>query len=223
MAIADLARELRLTTSSVLHSIREAVEDGTIIRQDGHYSLSNTGHIKAMLIDGMERSLAVLEEHAAFWQGHDMSGIPETLQARIGELQGGNVVIDGPADLLKSQANFVAAVVEAREIWGVSPIIAPGYAEMILELLDRGAKVHLILTREVVSKIDPYKLADCRAMPNFDLKIIDSCKVAFTVADDCLFLGLFKPNGKYDTDSDLVCCGPTAARWGRDLWQFYNK
>jgi len=224
MNISELSLQLKLTPSSILHSIKEIVEDGTIEKHGGRYSLSSTGKIKAALIDSMEQSLAVLEANKSFWQGHDVSGIPDTLLVRVGELRGCTCIEDDEEIVMKSLAYAIEQTSKARQVWGISPVIAPGHQEMIMGLLANGSEVNLILTKSIIRGIDPTILAGLLALPNFHLwEIEDGARLTLTVADDMLSLGLYLPGGAYDTNHDLVCQGEEAAGWGRDLFEHYKK
>jgi len=57
----------------------------------------------------------------------------------------------------------------------------------------------------------------------FKLYIIsDDLKVAFTVTDRFLSLGLYRLDGTYDAGNDLICIGKDAIAWGFDLFEYYK-
>ena len=216
----QLAKELSAGSTTINHACKRLLDEGCLLHEHrGDYRLSEVGLIEADLI----ASRVVLREQAEFWQSHDLSGIPRHLLTSLGSLQGARVVKDGDGDLLKSQDEFIQAVSGAKVIYGVSPMIAPGYPDMIAGLVAGGADVHLVLTKEVMGQIDPAKVGPLCECMNFHLHIASSARVAFTVADDCLFLGLFKQDGKYDMDSDLVCQGERAREWGIELFNYYMR
>jgi predicted transcriptional regulator len=200
------------------------IGEGSVERCPDGFRLTNTGHIKAALLTELINGLTALDDGADFWQSHDLSGIPSELQLHIGQLARGAVIRDTPDNPLRSQSAFIAAVARAKEIRGISPITAPGYQEMILAALKRGAKVSLILTRSVISKIDPDALRAALAYENFQLYgIEDGVKVAFTVTDKLVSLALFRPDGSYDPQQDLICEGPEPVKWGKELFEHYLK
>lgn len=218
----DLAQAVEASITSVLHSTKAMIAEGTIERCPDGFRPTNTGHIKVALLSELINGLAALDEGKDFWLSHDLSGIPAELQLRIGQLAGGKVVRDEPAAPLQSQAAFIEAVSQAKEIRGISPIIAPGYPEMILAALSRGAKVTLILTKSIISKIDPDALQAAFACDNFRLyEIDDGVKVAFTVTGELVSIALFNLDGSYDPQQDLICEGPEAVNWGRELFEHY--
>lgn len=218
--VGELVKELSTGSTTINHACKRLLDEGCLSHEHrGDYKLSAVGQIESDLI----ASRMVLREQAEFWQSHDLSGIPRHLLTSLGSLQGAQVVKDGDGDLLKSQDEFIQAVSGAKVIYGVSPMIAPGYPDMIAGLVAGGADVHLVLTKEVMGQIDPAKVGPLCECMNFHLHIASSARVAFTVADDCLFLGLYRLDGKYDLDSDLVCRGGRAREWGMELFNCYMR
>jgi predicted transcriptional regulator len=220
----DLASHLGASVTTILHALKTLSDDGTVQRCSGGYELTHVGQLKSLLLKEMIDGLAALSENEKFWQSHDISGIPVHLQARLGKLAGGICIEDEPNNLLKSQAVFIENVSKAKKIWGVSPIIAPGYSDMVTSLIDGGATVSLVLTTSIICIVGRRVIQDWLAMENFHLfEIPDGIKVAFTVTDDALFLGLYNLDGTYDALKDLVCNGQDAVYWGKELFEFYLK
>jgi predicted transcriptional regulator len=91
---------------------------------------------------------------------------------------------------------FLAELNKSREIYGVSPIIIPGYSETIASAVMRGARVHLILTDAILKIVVAQHqelLRDLLKLENFHLYCINNgIKVAFTVTDCVLDFGLFQ-------------------------------
>jgi predicted transcriptional regulator len=108
---------------------------------------------------------------------------------------------------------------KAKTVFGVSPIIAPGYVEMVSHLLDQGSSVSFILTDAIIDKIGGAQLARWAAK-GLKLYRIADAKVAFTVADDHFFMGLYNHDSTFDTVNDLVCNG-NGASWGMDLFRYH--
>ncbi len=223
-SLADLSRELGTHSTTISHAIEEAVSDGTIEHVGRKYRLSNVGQVKAMLLSDMVTALDVLEQTKEFWQSHYLGGIPSNLLAKIGMLSGATCIRDAPDAPLDSQKAFIESVMRAKEMRGVSGIIAPGYQEMILSILEKGAKVSLILTRGVIAKIEPDALKAAMAYENFTLHEIPSgVKVAFTVTNELVSLALYHMDGSYDPQQDLICEGEKAVEWGMELFEYYLK
>ncbi|MCK9568717.1 DUF1724 domain-containing protein [Candidatus Pacearchaeota archaeon] len=221
MPIRPLSGVVGASTSTVAHSIAAMREE--IAKEGTTYHLTNLGMIRAEALNRLLSCLIALDENAAFWQSHDISGIPAGLLADIGLLSGGQCVQDN-GFVMKSLDGFLRETSKAKHMWAVSPVIAPGHAELIAGLVEAGAEVHLILTSEIMALLDQEQLKSLLAASNFHLYQIDQeVKTAFTVADDILSLGLYLLSGKYDTNQDLVCRGAGAVEWGMRLFNHYKN
>ena len=224
--VRSLETELGTRASTILHTVKDMIEENVVAKTPQGYALTNVGRIQALLLAELMNTITVLDEHQDFWLTHDISGIPVDLQMKIGMLDQSDVVVGDSIALLKAQEYFMNKVLESRKIWGVSPIIIPGYAEAMAIPIQKGAQVDLILTDTILKIV----LKDYRDLmkvlmerDNFRLyRIKDDIKVAFTVTDADLYMGLFRLDGTYDIGQDLYCVGDGAVAWGLDLFKYYR-
>lgn len=227
MTAGELEKEMGIRASTILHSVKEMTDADLVARGARGYVLTSVGRIQALLLDILVNTILTLDEHHDFWMTHDMSGIPPDLQGRIGMLAHSKVMRSDPADLLKSHEHFVSALTRSKEIYGVSPIIAPGHAEAISFAVKKGAHVELILTDAILKIVLKENRAVMKALiefDNFELFRSDrEIKVAFTVIDSLLSLGLCRHDGVYDLVSDLICEGDSAREWGMELFRHYRN
>lgn len=222
---AELEDEIGIRTSTILHSIKDMMELNLIGKSGQGYFLTNIGKIQAKLLDDLISAMVILDQYKDFWLTHDISGIPENLLLRIGVLSQSRILSADPAALLKVYENFISELLKSENIYGVSPIVLPEYANAIAAAVNNGAKVELILTENVMKIIlmDHYIiLKNLLEHKEFKLyKINEEVKVAFTVTDSLISLGLFGLDGVYDMVTDLICTGQKAREWGMELFNYY--
>ncbi len=225
MDSGDLEKMTGTRASTILHTIKDLVEEKLVVKGRRGYTLTNIGRIQATLLDDLVGAIVALDQHKDFWLIHDLSGIPSELQKSIGMLAQSDVVIGDPAAILRAQEYFMESVRNSKEVRGVSPIIIPGYAEAIIDTVKNGAQVDLVLTDSTLSIVlreSKKALKDLIKRDNFRLyRIGDGIKVAFTVTDAHLYLGLYMLDGSYDLGRDLFCTGKGATEWGNALFDFY--
>jgi len=125
MSAAQLDEEMGIRASTILHSMREMIESGLVVKAGQIYSLSNIGRIEARMIDDLVGAVVILEKHKDFWLAHDISGIPEDLLVKIGMLGQSQIISADPVALLKVYQTFVEEIRNSKEVYGVSPIIFP--------------------------------------------------------------------------------------------------
>jgi predicted transcriptional regulator len=162
-----------------------------------------------------------------FWLSHEIGGIPIELQKDIGVLMHSEIIASDQANILRCHEHFLETLKQANEIYGVSPIIAPGYSEAIRQAVERGVDVELVLTEEVLgiaSQMNPDLGSTLHNSDNFKLyRLKDQVTVAFTVTDSMLSLGFYRFDGCYDIERDLIGTSDEARVWGMRLFEYYRQ
>jgi predicted transcriptional regulator len=226
MSGGDLEKEMDIRASTILHSMKEMIEDDLAKRTPGGYSLTNIGRIQALLLDELVSAIVALDQRKGFWLSHDISSIPNDLLSKIGMISRSQIMEADPAALLKIAEHAIAEMVKAKEIYGLSPIIIPGFSEALVKAVKNGANVNLILTDSIIKEVTKNyysAIKDLLSQDNFKLYLLsDEVKIAFTVIDSLLSLGLYRADGGYDLN-DLICVGALAKSWGLELFEYYKK
>jgi predicted transcriptional regulator len=227
MTGSDLEEKMNIRLSTILHSMREMIDEGLVTKTAHGYGLTNIGKIQALLLDELVSAIAILEKYKGYWLTHDLSGIPTDLLAKIGLLSRSEMISGDHITLLRALDNFIAELKKSKDIRGVSPIIVPQYPEAIATAVMNGANVHLILTKNILDiVIKEYHDLLKDILPHKNLKLFyieEDVNVAFTVLDDVVSLGLFRLDGEYDLGSDIFCYGSKAVIWGSDLFEYYRN
>ncbi len=221
--IQELVGAIGKRNTAIHQEIKPLLTDGIIGKAGRTYHLTALGRAKAMLQRNMVDFSQVEDAYREFWKSHDLSGIPDTLLCRLGDLVGSELIRDCPDAPINQQEAFIEILTRAKEIRGISGIIEPGYAEAILAALEGGAHVELILSEWVIGQIEPEMLRKAQSYENFHLYQLEGLKVAFTVTDELISLALYDLAGVYDPWQDLICEGERAVTWGRELWDGYKE
>ncbi len=224
---SELTRDFDSRTSTILHSIKDLIENNLVDKTTRGYALTNMGRIQALILDELVGTIITLNKYSEFWLSHDMSGIPVELQKKIFMLGQSEVLRDSPETPLKSFEYFVQELSTSREIYGISPYTVTGYSDAIANPVHNGAKVEIILTDPVMNVIiSEHKdiLKELMLHENFKLYRIDrDVRVAFTVTESFLNLGLNRIDGSFDISGDLIAKGKSAVEWGLMLFNYYRN
>ena len=231
-SLAGLRTRIDARDTSVLHAIKE-LESKKLVRKDTvthSYSVTSIGFMYAVMLGQVHRATDALSQMEDFWLQHDVSGIPEHLLIGISSLQDATVVRTAPSDLDAIHTKYLELLRSSRRVDGVSPIFHPDFAKTTADILSQGADIRLIVTKEVLDKIkEEVRLRDLaryarRIMINRDLevRVRDSLKIALTVTESFLSLGLFAVDGTYDYSADLMSSHPQALEWGKRLFEHYH-
>jgi predicted transcriptional regulator len=227
MTSGELERDMCIRGSTILHAMRELIDEDLANKTRHGYSLTNIGKIQALLVDELVSTIVLLDQHKDFWLTHDISGIPLELLTKMGMLSQSEILKGDLAAILKTQEYWANEVIKSKVIVGVSPIIIPEYPIVITKAVENGATVNLVLTKpilEIVKRDYLGFLTPLLENKNFQLYSIDrDVRMAFTVTDNYLSLGLFRIDGNYDVGSDLNCFGEKARIWGMELFEYYRE
>jgi len=226
-SLRELRDCLKISSTTALHGLRE-LEKSKLVFQDKNrnYLLTNIGSIMAVKLLDFCNAAEVLKKHERFWLEHDMSGIPEHLIKKIEWLKDSAVVTDTETEIFKVHSNFINLLKNAKEINGVSSICVPEFLSLFEELLNKNVNIRLVLTEEVLEKIDTTILKKfiTKDISNFNLFLMEkNMKVAITVTDYFLSLGLFRMDGTYDYSNDLISYNKEAIAWGKEFFEHYVK
>ncbi|HPC90536.1 MAG TPA: DUF1724 domain-containing protein [Methanothrix sp.] len=222
----DLERIMDSRASTILHSIKSLMEGNLVEKRRQEYVLTSIGRVQALMLNDLVNTIVTLNEHRDFWLSHDMSAIPLELQKKIGMLSNGEIVRDSPETPLKSVEYFINTISQSKEIMGVSPVVVTGYDQALAEAANSGCRVEIILTNPVLTAMLPEMkklLNELLKGENFKLFYIEGdVKIAFTVTESFLNLGLCRLDGSYDLGMDLIYKGQKAVEWGRMLYEHYR-
>ncbi|MGB9978488.1 helix-turn-helix transcriptional regulator [Methanobacterium sp.] len=227
----DLRELTGIPASTILHGINELEKQKLISRKGDDFFLSEIGIISTLKLADMIKTRRLLKNTKKLWINHDIRAIPQDLLKKIGDLSNSKLIENKPDDMLKTHRIYLQTVDNSKEIKSVSPIFYSDYSETFKKLLKNNANVELILTEEILKKIikslNQQNLSELKRLLSdnkFKIwEIKEDIKVAFTVTDNLMILGLFSTDGIYDPNLILVSDNEDAINWGNKLFDYYQK
>ena len=227
-SLGNLRNELNISSTTAIHALRELEKSNLAFQdRDKNYALTKIGRILTLKVADFSNAVDVLKKYERFWLEHDLTGIPEHLMEKIGWLKDSNIVQIDSLDIIKTHESFVRFIKGAKWLKGVSPIFSADYPLIFTEMIERNVNTQAIVTDAVLKKtIDAFGKENFDKLISkyqLDLSVIDeNLKVAFTVTDGFLSIGLFTNNGLYDPTHDLISTDNKAIQWGNELFEYYR-
>ncbi len=221
-----LKKELNLESSAALHALKKLENEKIIIKKENEYSLSTFGKLYAVKSEKLFKSFYAIKKCEGIWLDHWLDGIPKELLVEIRDLSDSFLVESTPTDIIKPHSHYAELVSNAREIKGVSPIFYYPYIDLYKSALKKDLDVELILTPLILDKMIETAgtgfLKDILSSKDFKLyKIDEDVKIAFTVSENFLSIGLFSTEGLFDATMNLVSFNADAIDWGNKLFNYY--
>jgi predicted transcriptional regulator len=111
--LADLRKEIHLSSSTILHGMNQLEQKSFIFRESGNYSLSQTGEVVANKLIDVMRSFYSLNLCEGLFLNHDIICIPPELFKDIGCLEKSFIVKSTSTNIMRPQevlSEFLAKV-----------------------------------------------------------------------------------------------------------------
>jgi predicted transcriptional regulator len=225
--LSELKEDMDRRSTTILHALNDLAEINIVTQVDKEYQLTPIGKVEAALLTESYDTAQVLEKFNDFWLTHDLSGIPKNLLIRMGALKEAELIRSGEVNLGRVHQEFLRLLKYSKVIKGISPIFHPDYLEIIEEVLKKDGRVELILTEKVMEKIasliDVSILFPFLEKEKLRIFINKDIRLALTVTDKVLSLGLFIIEDGYDYNTDLVTPDSRAREWGSELYEYYRE
>ncbi len=227
-SLGDLRNELNISSTTAIHALRELEKNNLAFQdRDKNYALTKIGRILTLKVADFSDAVDVLKNYERFWLEHDLSGIPDDMMEKIGWLRDSNVVQIDSLDIVKTHESFVRFIKRAKWIKGVSPVFSSDYPVVFKEIIEKNVRTELILTdgalKKTIDALGKKKFDNLISNYQLDLLVIDeNLKVAFTVTNGFISIGLFTNNGLYDPTHDLISTDNKAIQWGNEFFEYYR-
>ncbi len=220
--LGDIRVDLKSSETTILHTLKDLEGLNLTIKSCGIYRLTSLGLLEAQMCKYASSSNEVIEKFKDFWLLHDLSSLPPCLMLRIGALRDSTLIRAEALELDKVYKTFNEVLMKSSKVTGISPIFHANYIPVIEYLLSLNVPVELILTPGVLTKTLALAKKDNlkKSFESGTLKIYlkENLKFALTVTDKNFSLGLFKNNGEYDDNMDLLSLNKEAIEWGQELF-----
>lgn len=224
--LADLRKDIHLSSSTILHGMSQLEEKNLIFRESGNYSLSQKGEIAAYKLIDLIKSVYSLNKLQNLFLHHDISAIPTNLFKDIGCLENSLIIKATETDIMKPQDVRLAMISKSKNIKHLSSVFDLSTTQIFLSALEKGGKVQLILTTGIMEKL--VETIDKEALQKWVkkgslklLKLDDDVKISLTIGDDFMTMGLFSTSGAYDLNVALISQESDALSWGESLYEYH--
>lgn len=224
--IAQLKGELGITSSAILHGMYQLENKNLITRESGNYSLSPPGEIYSYKLMDIIRSISVLGTCQNIFLKHEINCIPPELLRDLGCLKDSQIIKPVPTDVLRPCKIFIQNLYESARVKHLSSVLYTPIIKLLFSNIEE-REVHLILTREVLDKmqeeVDRKVFDNSLASGNLKLGVInDDTKICFTMGNKFISMGLYFLNGEYDLNNLLMDESREAISWGERLFKHYQ-
>jgi len=229
MRLADLRRAVNANAPNTSSKAKELEEMGLVERVEGDFRLTPYGRVTKNRIEEMLKFHAAYEKFKEFWETHDLSGIPDHLLARIGDLLNTKVVKNEsmePQRVHQTYLNFLESI--KQKCYATTAIYMREYFLFASKLVNKGVDMQVIVTPGVLKKsVNDMPQAVLKTLANSEnlrLFVLEWVPLDINVAEKAVSFNLKTKKGELlFMDQDMRSTDPRAIKWGLDLFEYYKK
>ncbi len=223
--LQEIRTSLKVTSTGIIPQIRRLEKQKLVKLEGKSYALTDTGIIIAGVLGSFIKTNEIIEKYSDYWASHDINAIPPLLLRRICELETCELIECKLSEMHEPHRDFLEYISRSRKIMGISPIFKHSYPSLFLQLAQSGAEISLILTGEVLDRIQNEYGQTLEKFLDIDtarLYVSDQDIKLACVVTDCYFnMSLFFKNGDYDLQRDIISYDHSAIRWGEELFDHF--
>lgn len=217
---------LDVSPTAILPQIKRLTDSDLVIQKNGSYELTDMGEQVFKKVQSLVNVLTLLEKDD-YWIEHDLSGIPQYLLDRIGDLKDCKLVEADPSQIFEPSTELLNFFSSSRYLMVFSSFYRPEFLPLYTKLGRLESEVSLIFTESVLEKIlhnYERKIRKLATMKNAELFVCnDGAKLAeLMVSDRGMMISLFDSNGRF-YHNFMSCSEPEAVNWAKELFEFYKS
>jgi predicted transcriptional regulator len=216
------------TSQAVIPKIRK-LELNQFVEEGGHnYSLTPMGNILTFKMQDYILAFGAFCKFKDFWAKHHLRGIPEPLLKDIGDLIDSEIISETTEDVSKVLSTYFRCLQGSKQAFVVSSMTSNELIDAVIEMLEKGIPVEVVITRDLFMKLDkePYidKYHKLMNFSNFKLMVTEEyVRVGTTVTENFLSFGLYKKDGiLFDLTEQIFGFDSRSLSWGRRFFQYYK-
>lgn len=230
MRLADLRRAVGANAPNTSTKAKDLEGMGIVERVDGDFQLTPYGRA---VLENTQESLdfyATYEKFKDFFEPRDLSGVPDFLLRRLGELKNSQMITEAPKNLKSIDDYYYKLFLDSKKFtYGVAPIWDPEWLRRCIPQFKGSYVFEMVLTKDAIEGIgEGLSRRDKEAVtsyPRCKAYVIEELKLLFGVTAEFLGISFKDKNSKryFQQESDILSFDPKAIRWGMDLFYYYRK
>lgn len=217
---------LEVSPTTILPQIKRLTDSDIVIQKNSSYELTDMGEQVFKKVQSLVNVLTLLERDN-YWIEHDLSGIPQYLLDRIGDLKDCKLVEADPSQIFEPRTELLNFFSSSHFLMVFSSFYRPEFLPLYTKLGRLESEVTLIFTESVLEKFlynYERKIRKLSTIKNAELFVCnDGVKLAeLMVSDRGMMISLFDSNGRF-YHNYMSCSEPEAVNWAKELFEFYKS
>jgi predicted transcriptional regulator len=224
IAVKDLSLISDLNYSAVLHNLHLLDDYGYLNGADGKFSLNNVAIIKLLNLMNLRDAVSIAQDYGDLWVDHDIACISTDDLSELSSLKRAYLVKPLKTDIHQPQNTFKKILTSSKSVKSILPYINPEYPLIFENLLKNSANIELLceksITQDFIQSIESGTLRNGLRNNNFKIKALnENINLFLTIADNYMFFGLCKEDGRFDQNHLLMSNESKAIDWASRIFE----
>jgi predicted transcriptional regulator len=220
-----LLESLGTIRQALLPQIRILEEHYLVAHFADVYELTIIGKLVADKMAPLLGTIGVFDSDIEYWGTHKLDFIPPRLLKKINELGKCEIIHPAITEMHEFNNEFYEHSKISGSVSRISTYFHPMYSTLYPQLMDRKVQIYLIITQEVLDKLQNQPDPSFEKLLENDLFNLfvypeKSNLLTFAYNDYYFFMNLLKDTGEVD-NREVLCSNPSAIEWGKELFNYY--
>lgn len=225
--LEELRMELKKPSATILHGLKELETINLIKKSQKNYELTSNGYLLTTNMIKLIENWYSINKSKNFWDGHDLSGIPDDLIKNIYLLKDAEYENSTTSNLSNALNKYLNLLSESTELKIILPIYSENHFKHIIKLLDENKvkKLELIVSEKILKSIKLNTDLKNALLKSNKVKvkcIENDLKLFLTCSDKFMSLTLFFKDGLYDDSQILIGKDENAMQWALNLFKQFS-
>lgn len=221
--IKSIQSQTNLNLSSISINIADLEKNGFITIKNDVITLTNNTKLLLININNLNDAINLVNDNKDFLNDHKVKNHQFRGLSELSQLRGCELIESTAYDVFKTTRIIKDLALSSTSSKTIFPYMHPQLLEMFDYWSENDVDVKLILD-EQVSKMFRDAIREYGPLKaNISVKTI-SRKIEFSLAvtENRMFLGLYKDNGKFDTNAVYFSDTPEAINWASGVFREYE-
>ncbi|MDW7733362.1 MAG: winged helix-turn-helix domain-containing protein [Methanolobus sp.] len=220
-------KSLDTTRQALLPQIRILEDHYLVSHSQGTYKLTAIGKL---IVDEMLPLLGTIEAldiDIDYWGTRNLEFMPSHILKRISGIKYCNIIKPSLANIYEVNQDFIEKSKGTVSLFFIFTFMHPSFPLYISRFIENDINTSIIITKDLLIKLKKSWQKEANSfIGSGKVKLFlyqnDLKFVSLSVSDHCLALRMLDQNYNYD-NTQLFCCNPENALWGKELFEFYLK
>jgi predicted transcriptional regulator len=223
----ELLKALGTTRTALLPQMKILEKHYLVSHEKDIYELTNIGKLIVKEIAPLINTADALDVDIDYWGTRNLSFIPHHLLKRISVLGKCNIVTPSLTEIYDAHQEYHESCMKSKSVFAVTNFLYPDFDDRFARFIENDTTCTIVISKILFSQLKNDRHSNFEKLVRSDLIYFfiypyEMDFFSFGYNDYHFVISPFKHDEKFDSKY-LLCSGPEALEWGKELFDHYFK